>query len=46
MKAANVAVDYTCWPGIVHGLASLAEVVDAGKVLVDQTGAALRKAFE
>ena len=31
MKAANAAVDYTCWPGMVHGLASLAEVVDAGK---------------
>jgi acetyl esterase len=39
-------VDYTCWPGMVHGLASLAGVLDAGKVLIDQTGAALREAFE
>ena len=31
---------------MVHGLASLAGVLDAGKVLIDQTGAALRKAFE
>jgi acetyl esterase len=46
LKAANVAVDHTCWPGMVHGLASLAGVLDAGKVLIDQIGAALRKAFE
>jgi acetyl esterase len=45
LKAANVAVDHTCWPGMVHGLASLAGVLDAGKVLIDQTGAALCKAF-
>ena len=46
LKAANVAVDHTCWPGMVHGLASIAGVVDAGKVLIDQTAAALRKAFK
>jgi sorbitol/mannitol transport system permease protein len=46
LKAANVAVDHACWPGMVHGLASLAGVLDAGKVLIDRTGAALRKAFE
>src|ERR1700751_1784453 len=46
LKDANVAVDHTCWPGMVHGLASLAGVLDAGKVLIDQTGAALRKAFK
>jgi acetyl esterase len=45
LKTANVAVDHTCWPGMVHGLASLAGVLAAGKVLIDQTGAALRKAF-
>jgi acetyl esterase len=45
LKAANVAVDHTCWPGMVHGLASIAGVLDAGKVLIDQIGAALRKAF-
>jgi len=46
LKDANVAVDPTCWPGMVHGLASLAGVLDAGKVLIYQTGAALRKAFD
>jgi acetyl esterase len=46
LKAANVAVDYTCWPSMIHGLASLAGVLDAGKVLIDQIGAALRKAFK
>jgi acetyl esterase len=30
LKAANVAVDHTCWPGMVHGLASLAGVLDEG----------------
>jgi acetyl esterase len=46
LKAANVAVDYTCWPGMIHGFASLAGVLNAGRILIDQTGAALRKAFE
>ena len=46
LKAANIAVEHTCWPGMVHGFASLAGVVDAGKMLINQTGAALHKAFE
>jgi acetyl esterase len=46
LKAANIAVDYTFLPGMIHGLASFAGVVDAGKVLIDRTAAALRKAFE
>jgi acetyl esterase len=41
LKAANIVVDHTCWAGMVHGLASLAGVLDAGKVLIDQFGAAL-----
>jgi acetyl esterase/lipase len=45
LKAANVPVDHTCWPGMIHGLASIAGVVDAGKVLIDQTAEALRTAF-
>jgi acetyl esterase len=45
LKAANVRVDHTCWPGMIHGFASFAGVLDAGKALIDQTGAALRKAF-
>jgi hypothetical protein len=31
---------------MVHGFASLAGVLDAGKVLIVQTAAALRNAFE
>jgi acetyl esterase/lipase len=46
LKAANISVDHTCWPGMVHGLASMAGVLDAGKALIDQVGTALRKAFE
>lgn len=46
LKAANVAVDYTCWPGMIHSFATFAGVLDAGKVVIDQVGAALRKAFE
>src|SRR5580698_2520351 len=42
LKAANVLIDHTCWPGMMHGLASIAGVVDAGKVLIEQTAAALR----
>jgi acetyl esterase len=46
LKAANIVVDHTCWRGMVHGLASMAGALDAGKVLIDQVGAALRKVFE
>jgi acetyl esterase len=45
LKAANVQVDYTCWPGMIHGFASMAGVIDAGKALIDQIAAALRKAL-
>jgi acetyl esterase len=46
LKAAHVPLDYTCWPGMIHGFFHLAGALDAGKVLTDQTAAALRKAFE
>jgi acetyl esterase len=46
LKAANVPVDYTCWPGMIHGIASFAGVVDAGKLLIEQVGTSLRKAFQ
>ena len=46
LKAANIAVDHTCWPGMIHGFASVAGVVDAGKAMIDQVGSALRRAFE
>jgi acetyl esterase len=45
LKAANALVDHICWPGMIHGLASIAGVVDAGKALIDQTALALRHAF-
>jgi acetyl esterase len=45
LKAANVQVDHTCWPGMIHGFASMAGVIDAGKALIDQIAAALRKAL-
>ncbi len=45
LKAANVAVDHTCWPGMIHGLASFAGALDAGEILIDQTASALRNAF-
>ena len=46
LKAANVPVDHICWPGMIHGFASLAGVLDAGKLLIDRTGVALRNTFE
>jgi acetyl esterase len=45
LTAAHVAVDHKEMPGMIHGLFSLAGVVDAGKLLIDETGVALRKAF-
>ena len=45
LKAAGLPVDHICWPGMVHGFASLAGVLDAGKCLINQAAVALRKAF-
>jgi len=45
LEAAKIAVDHTCWPGMIHGIASLAGVVDAGRLLIDQVGTALRHAL-
>ena len=45
LEAAKIAVDHTCWPGMIHGIASIAGVVDAGRLLIDQVGTALRHAL-
>ena len=45
LRAAKVPVDHTCWPGMIHGQASLAGVLDAGELLIDQTASALRNTF-
>ena len=46
LQAANVPVEYLCYPGMIHGFASLAGVIDAGKRVIDQVAAALLSAFE
>lgn len=46
LKAAHVTVDHKELPGMIHGLFILAGVIDAGKVLIDETGLALRRAFD
>jgi acetyl esterase len=46
LKAAHVAVDHKELPGMIHDLFSLAGVVDAATILIDETGLALRKAFK
>jgi acetyl esterase len=44
--AARVVVDHKELPGMIHGLVSLAGAIDAGELLIDQTGMALRNAFK
>jgi acetyl esterase len=46
LKAAHVTVDHRELLGMIHGLFSFAGVVDAGKLLIDETGLALRKVFK
>jgi acetyl esterase len=45
LKAAHIAVEHVCWPGMIHAFATFAGVLDAGKALIDQAGGVLRKAF-
>ncbi len=46
LKAAHVSVEHKELPGMIHGIFSLAGVIDAGKILIDETSLALRRAFE
>jgi acetyl esterase len=45
LRAAGVAVQYTCYEGMVHSFFSMAAFMDKGQQAVDQGAAALRAAF-
>ncbi len=45
LKQANVKVIHIRWTGMIHGFASLAGVLDAGKAIIDRTAEELRQAF-
>jgi len=45
LRAAKVDVEHVCWRGMIHGFASFAGALDAGKALIERSAAALREAF-
>jgi acetyl esterase len=45
LKAADVPVEFTNYEGMVHGFFSLSGAIDAGKRAIEQSAAALRRAF-
>ncbi|CAB3756932.1 alpha/beta hydrolase [Paraburkholderia humisilvae] len=45
LRAAQVEVEHVCWQGMVHGFASMAGVLDAGRALIERAAAALRTAL-
>ncbi len=45
LTAEGIAVEYTCYPGVIHGFFSLGGAFDAGRAAVRQAGAALARAF-
>jgi acetyl esterase len=45
LRAAKVEVEHVCWQGMIHGFASFAGALDAGKALIERSAAALREAF-
>jgi acetyl esterase len=46
LKQAGVAVEAIRYEGMIHGFFQMAGVLDQGKRAIEQTAAALRKAFE
>lgn len=45
LEAAGVAVDYRCWPGMVHGFASMLGVIDAADAALTHAAQRLRAAW-
>jgi acetyl esterase len=45
LREAGIAVEYTCYEGLIHGFMGMAKVVDPAKKALADAGAALRKAL-
>jgi acetyl esterase len=45
LRKAGVPINHYCWPGMIHGLLSLAGVLDAGGLLIERVSNGLRSAF-
>ena len=45
LREAGIAVDYTCYKGLIHGFMGTAKVVEPAKKALEDVGAALRKAL-
>jgi acetyl esterase len=45
LRMADVPINHYCWPGMIHGLLSLAGVLDAGDELIERVSSGLRSAF-
>ncbi len=46
LRAAGVAVEYQCYPGMIHGFARMGGKVEMGKTALDDAANALRRAFQ
>lgn len=45
LREADIPINHYCWPGMIHGLLSLAGVLDAGDQLIERVSSDLRSAF-
>lgn len=45
LDAAGVAVQYRCHDGMIHGFMTMAGAIEGGRSAIDETAAALRRAF-